>query len=665
MLPSLSSENRRFRRATRRLAALCLAWSLGGCARQPAATHRHDDSFSRDAKHETVRALREDMAAVRHPSDGQGRAVLVEPSAPQGIPTVTVGSRHRFVVDFHAGPLGVAVGGVVAFQTSPFWGWDPPQNESSTAPGYVTVETKTPGVTLRPRVLNGLLMIEIAGRELRPRERVRIVYGAGPSGARVDRYAEHDEHLWLSVDGDGDGVRALLEDSPRVHIRAQRPARLLVTLPTAARPGDAIDLDVAFVDAAGNAFMPVTGEVRFAGIKSLRLPEKIALRPADDGCRRVKGVAEREGVYRVEARAQLADQSSFSGTSNPLIVRKGIPRLLWADLHGHSQLSDGTGTPEDYFRYARDVAALDIAALTDHDHWGMRFLDARPEMWRRIRQTARRFDEADRFIALAGFEWTSWLYGHRHVLYFGEEGDVLSTLDPAYETPALLWKALAGREALTFAHHSAGGPISISWRFHPDPAIEPVTEIVSVHGSSESEDSPGRIYNPVQGNFVRDALADGLVLGFVGSGDSHDGHPGRAQLSGPSGGLAAIFSDELTRGGILSSLRKRRVYATNGPRIWLRVSLDGHPMGTILAPAPDGAQAQRLRIVVAAETPLESVDIIRNGRERLTLDVGGRLDWHVELVIPPLAAGDYLYVRARQRDGGTAWSSPFYARSSV
>ena len=34
------------------------------------------------------------------------------------------------------------------------------------------------------------------------------------------------------------------------------------------------------------------------------------------------------------------------------------PRILWGDLHGHSNFSDGTGLPEDYFVYARDVAAL-------------------------------------------------------------------------------------------------------------------------------------------------------------------------------------------------------------------------------------------------------------------------------------------------------------------
>ncbi|MGH9337934.1 MAG: DUF3604 domain-containing protein, partial [Vicinamibacteria bacterium] len=99
-------------------------------------------------------------------------------------------------------------------------------------------------------------------------------------------------------------------------------------------------------------------------------------------------------------------------------MRESIPRILWGDLHGHSQLSDGTGTPEDFFLYARDVAALDVVALTDHDHWGMVFLDANPGLWKTIEETARRFDEPGRFVALLGYEWTSWIHGHRHVLYF-------------------------------------------------------------------------------------------------------------------------------------------------------------------------------------------------------------------------------------------------------
>ena len=115
-----------------------------------------------------------------------------------------------------------------------------------------------------------------------------------------------------------------------------------------------------------------------------------------------------------------------------------------------------------------------------------------PEIWAEIRRQTERFHEPGRFVTLLGYEWTSWLHGHRHVLYFEDRGEVLSSIDPAYETPAQLWQALRGRPALTFAHHSAGGPIATDWSYPPDPELEPVTEVVSVHGSSEAADTPGR-----------------------------------------------------------------------------------------------------------------------------------------------------------------------------
>ena len=103
------------------------------------------------------------------------------------------------------------------------------------------------------------------------------------------------------------------------------------------------------------------------------------------------------------------------------MVSPDAQRILWADLHGHTNLSDGTGTPEDYFQYARSVAALDVCALTDHDHWGMVPLSKSPEMWDEIRAQVARFDEPGRFVALLGFEWTNWVSGHRHVLYFDDD----------------------------------------------------------------------------------------------------------------------------------------------------------------------------------------------------------------------------------------------------
>jgi hypothetical protein len=341
-------------------------------------------------------------------------------------------------------------------------------------------------------------------------------------------------------------------------------------------------------------------------------------------------------------------------------VAAGAERILWADLHGHSQLSDGTGTPEDYFRYARDVAALDVAALTDHDHWGMLFLDRNPQLWQEIREQVRLFHSPGRFVTLLGYEWTSWLYGHRHVLYFGDDGEVLSSSDPRYERPDQLWQALKGRGAMTVAHHSAGGPIATSWAFPPDPELEPVTEVASVHGASEAADAPAVLPGPVAGNFVRDALDRGLRLGFVGSGDSHDGHPGLAHLGGPSGGVAAIFAPELTRDAVRAALFERRVYATNGPRIVLRATLGGEPMGAVLPVGDDGRLAAELELTVMATAPVARVEVIRSGRVVESAPGEGLEDLAMALPLEGLRPGEYVYLRVVQEDGGAAWSSPWF-----
>jgi hypothetical protein len=607
---------------------LVLGLSLTACEPEKAP------SLSRDAKVDSHRALEEDLSAPRHPSDGGGRAWL-DP-APSG--PVVVGSRQRFEIVFEAGALGVVEGGVIFLQPSPFWGWDPPQVESSEAPGYTQVATDALGVELEVSSSGGLLLVEIRGRALARGERLRFTYGAGPRGVRVDRYAESSARIWLAVDGDGDGVRALVTEVPTIDVSAAPPTQLVVTLPSTARPGDEIRLTVAALDALGNSGAPLTAPVTLRAPPQLTVAREIVL--SERGLAQVDAVVDEAGIYRVHVIA-----NGMQATSNPLVVREGIPRIVWGDLHGHSQLSDGTGTPDDYFGYARDVAALDVVSLTDHDHWGMQFLDQAPDAWGAILDAVERFEEPGRFVTLPGYEWTNWLHGHRHVLYFDDTAEILSALDPEYETPAQLWDALRGRDALTFAHHSAGGPVSTNWDYLPDARIEPVTEIVSVHGSSEAPDSPRPIYSAVAGNFVRDILDRGAQLGFVGSGDSHDGHPGLAHLGGTSGGLAAIFTEHLTRDGVLEALRNRSVYATNGPRIWLRVWLE-----------------DELRFAVAGTAPIDRVDIIRSGGVIESLDAEGRAEWSQTLEIEPLDNGDYVYVRVVQIDGGAAWSSPFFGK---
>ena len=634
-------------------AGLVIAIACAACDRRP-GEERDGPSAAvpPTARPDMERMLRDDLEAPRHRGDGGGRVRLVEGE------NAVARRPGRWHFEFETGPEGIEENGLLFFQVSPFWDWSSPQVEEPAAPGFTTVTTDAKNVDLDVGTFGeGLLGMRVTGARLPPGTRVEIVYGAGEAGAIADRYAERDSVFWFAVDADGDGVRKLLGDCPAIDVAPGAAAQMVAHWPSVARPGERVRLTLAILDAAGNAGLPITGDVTVVDPPSgIDVPAAIHLSPADLGRLAVSiGVAE-GGVYRLHLRGP----GGLEAETNPLQVADAAPRVLWADLHGHSNFSDGTGVPEDYFRYARDVAGLDVVALTDHDHWGMRFLDATPKQWKDILATAARFHEPGRFVTLPGYEWTSWIYGHRHVLYFDDGPyDLLSSIEPRFAHPTALWRALAGRDALTVAHHSAGGPVATDWTIAPDPRLEPVTEVVSVHGSSEAADSPSRIYRPIEGNYVRDALARGYRLGFIGSGDSHDGHPGLTHLAGPTGGLAAIVAEENTRPAVLEALRARRVYATSGARIVLRFTIDGVPMGASVPPGGPEATHQAV-VQVLGTAPLVRLDLVRSG------DVIGQFrdaegnNTLASFEIPPLRAGDYVYVRVVQQDGALAWSSPIF-----
>jgi len=570
-----------------------------------------------------VEGLRGALNMPRHPSDGSGRAWIEQ--LPDDLPYAIAGTPGRFSFVFEVGPHGIAVNGSIEFLVSPFWGWSTPQVEIPDFPGYTIVTASADDIELEIVTADqNLLHMSVVGRALRAGEQIHLVFGAGPAGAMADSMAEKNSRFWFGVDGDGDGGRVFLEDSPGIDVLAGPPSILHVSLPSVVRVGESVRVTIALLDPLANAGFPF------------------------------------EGSVSLSTRLRAESDSGLVGESNPLLISDEAPRVFWGDLHGHSSLSDGTGTVEDYYLYARDVAALDVAALTDHDHWGVLPLETHPEMWDEIKAEARRFHDPGRFVTLLGYEWTSWIHGHRHVLYFQDEGEVYSSISADYETPAQLWDALRGQPALTFAHHSAGGPVPTNWSYPPDPILEPVTEIVSVHGSSEALDSPIPIYNPYPGNFVRDILDRGSRLGLIGSGDGHDGHPGLAHLGTTTGGLAAILSDELTRESILEALRERRVYATNGPRILLRTALDSYRMGALIPKPESGSYSGDLFVQVFTSSPLERVDLIRSGQIIDSVPIEGLLEVTLRRPIEDLSSGEYIYVRAVQEDTGAAWSSPIF-----
>ena len=93
-----------------------------------------------------------------------------------GDPRIRAGGRARIALVYEAGPLGIAQGGSLFVQTSPFWGWDTPQPVSEDGPGFTRVTTDSTDVVLRPETLGPQLMIvHVEGRALANLTKAKII----------------------------------------------------------------------------------------------------------------------------------------------------------------------------------------------------------------------------------------------------------------------------------------------------------------------------------------------------------------------------------------------------------------------------------------------------------------------------------------------------------
>jgi hypothetical protein len=614
------------------------------------------------AQMDIANTVRFDLEAVRHSSDGGGSARIAD----DGVTTTHVLSRNTFHIVYTAGPEGIAVGGVLQFQPEASFDWSPPQTQFEEQLGYTTFETTAQGVALVEERASRVLRLKIEGRALEAGETVEITYGA-IAGAMTDPYADRAARLWLQVDGDGDGISSFVADSPTVTLLAGAADRLVVNVTSTAAIGDKIRIHIAVLDRMANRGVDTWGNLVFPNRQGFGgLPESIALPPEAGGILELEATANEVGIHRLPVRFDSED-GGFLTVSNPIWIDDDAPSVLWADLHGHSGLSDGTGTPEDYYAYAREVAGLDVVALTDHDHWGVRHVAGHPDVWRSILDATALHHEPGRFVTIPGIEWTNWVHGHRHVLWFEDAPDPVGWIEQ--DTPAKLWDALRGQPALTFAHHSSGQPVATNWSFVPDPVLEPLTEICSTHGSSEAADASSVVRGSRQGQYVRDQLIDGVRLGFTGSGDSHDGHPGLAHLSPQAGwsrvdngerpgrgGLTAIVTDDVSREGVLKALRARRTWATSGPRILMIARLAGELGGSVI-PAQ---KAPMLKLVAHGTTTIAAIDLVRNG-DVYPINAGERRTGvDAEMPLKTVEPGDVLYLRLRQTDGATAYAGPWF-----
>lgn len=281
------------------------------------------------------------------------------------------------------------------------------------------------------------------------------------------------------------------------------------------------------------------------------------------------------GDYIVEVKLSTSDGAVITSNETYLTVDFGldIPKVLFGDLHVHSDDTVGTESSVYNFSYGREIAGLDVLGYTAND------FQITQQRWEATTKLIQSLNEPGKFVIFPGTEWcgNSAAGGDHNVVFLADpatsppefpydrHGNVARSFEWSEDGPEDLVPGAWPLDEVyaTYAHdaentllipHVGGRRCNLAWHH---PKLERLVEIGSAWGQFEW--------------LLRDTVRRGWKLGVCANSDEHRGRcgggvPGTA-VFGTRGGLTGILSPKLDRKSVANTLRARHTFATTGQRL--------------------------------------------------------------------------------------------------
>ena len=492
-------------------------------------------------------------------------SIALSPSGP-----FVAGAYAELVLVYTAGTFGIDDTGMLKVSWRTTSDFSKPQFDKPDVPNFTTVEASNGAklevwfdrLNIRPYA--NTLLIRIGRGYLRAGDTLTIRMGDrrwGSPGLRLQTNVEKNVELLTSVDAFATYEFCELPKQPAFDLVAGPATKWKAIVPSLAVVGEPFRLAIVAEDMWGNPTEDAAATLKLQSTRPLEgLPDNITIAKGD-GPRVIEHlVAAEPGDFDLT----VAADDRIVAQANPLRVVSVAPlRCYWADLHGQSGETIGMGSAEDYFRYARDKAFIDMVGHQGND---FQITDA---FWEKLNELTARFDQPGKFVCLPGYEWSgnTGMGGDRNI-FFRREGRPIrrsshilvqgETSTNAIYTADKLFEALTGEDCRVIAH--VGGRYA-DVKYAHDGHLERSVGVHSSWGTFEW--------------ILHDAFEKGFRVGVVCHSDDHKGRPGAtmpgASTFGAIGGLSCYFMPELSRDALFEALRKRRHYGTTGTRLFLDV----------------------------------------------------------------------------------------------
>ncbi|WIV12089.1 CehA/McbA family metallohydrolase [Proteiniborus sp. MB09-C3] len=334
--------------------------------------------------------------------------------------------------------------------------------------------------------------------------------------------------------------------------------------------------------------------------------------------------------------------------------------FYFGQLHSHTNLSDGTGTVNEAFRFARDEAKADFFAVTDHSNWFDNEKDLMNENitdvsqsnsaeWKQLNSTALS-STTEAFVGIPGYEmtWSGSTGGWGHINTFN--------------TPWFASRSNSAMNLQAYYNKIAQWPESINQLNHPGktfgdfadfgfyaPNVDKVVQLIEV-GNGEGP-VRGSGYFPSYGYYTR-ALDKGWHLAPSNNQDNHKGNWILANTA-----RTVIVAEALTRDSLYDAIRDLRVYSTEDNNLEIMYKVNDQPMGSQLND-PDKLNVSISILDPDANDNIAKVELISDGGAISASRTfsSNKVDWDFEL--DPRFS--YYYVRVTQEDKDIAVTAPIW-----
>lgn len=373
-------------------------------------------------------------------------------------------------------------------------------------------------------------------------------------------------------------------------------------------------------------------------------------------------------------------------------------KLYWGDFHRHTDVSNcitaNDGCVQEQFRYAYDMAKLDLLGTSDHTDIAKIY---HPYEWWLNQKTTDTFYAPGYFNSMYAYEREQkWPWGHRNIIFAQRGGPIVYIQRVNYLaspwqkifpvnadgekelSPQELWDVLVryGKPVTAMSHTGATG-MGLDWNLFDtvDNRVENVVEIyqgarVSYEGKGAPQPTVGlregekyNAANPVAGtplpgdpiqSFIdkdnglyQNALTRGHKLGVWANSDHISQHVS----------FGGVYVKDFTREGILEGINARRTIAATD-KIFVEFTCNGKLLGTEF----EVQGSPTMTFSVDGTAAIKRVTLVRNEQNYEQWKPGTKTFEQTFVDEKPVTGENRYYLRIEQEDGNMAWSSPVWVQ---